>query len=718
MYRPKMVVKRSLSGRHYPIRGDLLSGSVPVAPISPTTAARSIFSFDGCLPSPTVPGGASHFFSTSPGNRGGVPVVSMNGGGPLGLLRTNITTLPYAGTLGAGGSTKKDELDCLTPISRMLQSLNDVSSDPVAAPPLSLMAEPPVANTAAGVGGPATVVDTTVDLVLGNFLDTIQEIAGKQRRMSMPFGARDSRPAGGGGGGGGAVGGKLDLLSGLLNGGLDDVVSAAGEIPGAVGSFGAFHLSVESQMQQMQQQLEQQRQQQQFEQGLQGMQIFGQPQQMQFLQQFFPEYPQLQSPAQLPLSRMPSYHTPISPPNPPQTVSNLASSSAKPHFLTSKLSRPNVSSPLTVLSATKSPVPNSEFGIPSPPSPTNLKNSGPSSMQYNPRSDNSNAMYLQYPPPPMSAPFSNPPPFSPMVSSSDATIIKHSNLQRCPYGDCKKSFKLADSLSAHMVAAHGLAPAVAMAVKNGGSGGERSEGEGEGEGVEQRSEDGGATDAPKLALKCNMCDQTFSRSHALYALKADVKIASSLDGCISSVNCGNFPADGLTFLSSGNTTDCGNADLYSRMSRYFTENWSFLVSASDGVFTVTMYISIPERKRQDAAPWMLSWQPASLTSTSTVATIPFTRSIVSNVPVDSNTRVATSVIPTNSARLSVTATSRSPNTSLPTGQPITPPQMSPELTLTTTRSMLPPLVISATTFTLPPGPGNLKASAAESVVAI
>ncbi|KAJ3074175.1 hypothetical protein HDU98_011927 [Podochytrium sp. JEL0797] len=158
---------------------------------------------------------------------------------------------------------------------------------------------------------------------------------------------------------------------------------------------------------------------------------------------------------------------------------------------------------------------------------------------------------------------------------------------------------------------------------------------------------------------------------APYALKADVTVASLLDGCISSLNYDNFPGGALTFESTGNTTDCGSADLYSRMGRYFTENWSPVFSVSDGVFTVTERFLNPERKRQDVAPWVFTWIAGAPPTTSTTTAPPSTTTtaitttantpvgsdtpVGSNAPVGSNIPVATSVVPTNSAGLPVTA---------------------------------------------------------------
>ncbi|KAJ3389166.1 hypothetical protein HDU80_011540, partial [Chytriomyces hyalinus] len=181
-----------------PIVAFLKSPKPPMAAlISPTTAARTVFSFDGTLPSPSLPGGKSHFITVSGANQNALIENQMHQhyhqhheqqfqqlqqqGHHLAAIpvvpNPGLTIATSRGSRIVGAPIQNSAL--LTPVSRLIQSLNNGKPDGVelsgATVPQPLFT--PVTRMLNSLAAPAAdMVDTTVDYVVGNFMDTINTL--------------------------------------------------------------------------------------------------------------------------------------------------------------------------------------------------------------------------------------------------------------------------------------------------------------------------------------------------------------------------------------------------------------------------------------------------------------------------------------------------------------------------------------------------------------
>ncbi|KAJ3285474.1 hypothetical protein HDU79_007318 [Rhizoclosmatium sp. JEL0117] len=523
----KMAVKRSASGRHYPIPPNLItnaekvpenrdvmllkSPAPPGSAISPTTAARSIFSFDGTLPN------RNHVVTVS-----GTPPITNFNIPPPGL---RISTAPLVTN---GDSSQPDSSSTLTPISRIFASLAETNSTTSAkkpAPPsintnLTLSTAPqsptmltPVSRLLNSLNNPDQIADPAVDYVLGTFMDTINNIHDKPSSSNIPVLDRSlSTPAT-----------ASDFTSMLT--------SSVSNMEGAIGSFDAFHSLLEKQQQQFQQEEPQ----------FQFVNMFGQIvtpsssyQQQQFSRPYTPPIQHTQ------ISRLsatkPQVPSPLTSVTHPESPYSGESSPPTPHNirLNSTPSEPSTTihrphSKLSILtSSTNSLTPPTTLH--NPASQTSPK---PPPFWPAPRKSTSNQLTASALSTSHTTQNQQQPPLHPHHGTPAATTGSQQHTIRCPITDCKKSFKLQDSLTSHMIAAHNMSvPGVVSTSGSLGLPGLVQAGGGatlvafvaevHGQRVEQVGSSGGGGGGggipgvpPKLALKCNHpgCDQTFSRSH-------------------------------------------------------------------------------------------------------------------------------------------------------------------------------------------------------------
>ncbi|KAJ3010011.1 UNVERIFIED_CONTAM: hypothetical protein HDU68_002375 [Siphonaria sp. JEL0065] len=619
---PKMVLKRSSSGRHYPIPPNLVTTNTttkptppgalspttpsnphmnrlkspgPVVTISPTTAARSIFSFDGKLPSPTVPGGGLFTEESATSPDAPPPPPPPTPASASGLRVSTFTPLKV-NTVQQDGPTDPDSPSVLTPISRIFHSLAADATAPIMpsantnnnSAPKSPTMLTPVSRIFNSLNNP-DLMDTTVDYVLGNFMDTINDIAAENGTMQQQQQIISIQRMLSSGSNSGSVGdvsglngsGVVDIFVGSSGMGGTNVAqdfseylaNAIYDIPGAVGSFDAFH----SQQQQQQDQM--------FP---DGYGVYGYPGHMYtspFAQQQFQsiystsprDYQSIQSPPQIHVSPA----TPQSYPHPQhqqsqepslhlgKPITNLTSSTSTypqnksiTSFLINKITnqnKPTISSPLTSLQPDS---PHSSVDGLSPPTPQQLRSLPPSLASSGPSTEsaasfmdsqnpylgnraNSTASLHPYRPPGPRSPLSYvpqshheslpyseghqhqlPPRKQSAPSSTSASSHQPPLVLKCHVADCKKSFKLQDSLTAHMIAAHGLTPpGSSHPVKRFGSG-ESTDSATTSSPIDNgavstgglvsadpHQDSAASSSGPKLALKCDKCDQTFSRSH-------------------------------------------------------------------------------------------------------------------------------------------------------------------------------------------------------------
>ncbi|KAJ3059190.1 hypothetical protein HDU98_004783 [Podochytrium sp. JEL0797] len=225
------------------------------------------------------------------------------------------------------------------------------------------------------------------------------------------------------------------------------------------------------------------------------------------------------------------------------------------------------------------------------------------------------------------------------------------------------------------------------------------------------------------------------RQGDLSALKANVTINSLFAGCLDSVDY-DASKSTLSFIGSFNSSNCGAADLASRIGLYFVPTWKVSVSTS-GILSVT--VSSPLRRRQQLAPWVLSWNHTSLvpTSTSAVAVGHATTAIVNSsgvatAPTTAANAAATTtatttagVIPTQYITITQYVAPANPTNYAAPGAPAANAGNNPFYAAPAAAGAAnanypaPPAGNSLyAPAKAPAGPGNLKASGAESVVAM
>ncbi|ORY45487.1 hypothetical protein BCR33DRAFT_784273 [Rhizoclosmatium globosum] len=380
----KMAVKR----KKVPENRDVMLLKSPAPPgsaISPTTAARSIFSFDGTLPN------RNH-------------VVTVSGTPPI----TNFNIPP-------------PDCESLQPHSLQMAIANIASLAETNSTTSAKKPAPPSINTNLTLSTAPqspTIADPAVDYVLGTFMDTINNIHDKPSSSNIPVLDRSlSTPAT-----------ASDFTSMLT--------SSVSNMEGAIGSFDAFHSLLEKQQQQFQQEEPQ----------FQFVNMFG----------------QIVTPSSS-YQQQQQFSRPYTPPIQHTQISRLSAT------------KPQVPSPLTSVTHPESPY----SGESSPPTPHNIRlnstPSEPSTTIHRPHSKlsiSTSSTNSPTPPTTLHNPASQtspkPPPFWPAPRKSTSNQLTASALSTShttqnqqqpplhPHHDCKKSFKLQDSLTSHMIAAHNM----------------------------------------------------------------------------------------------------------------------------------------------------------------------------------------------------------------------------------------------------------------------